>query len=100
MSASLSVTDVTVPAYGAVHLNLTVLLDIGAPGAKDGTYALSVRATPGNVTGTLPSVDVPLRVDVPEGVGGSTHLWAYLALAMLSVALVSTMAAALARRRQ
>ena len=100
MSASLSLTDVTVPAYGAVHLNLTVLLDIGTPGTKDGTYALSVRATPGNVTGTLPSVDIPLRVDVPEGGGGGTHLWTYLALAVLSVAVVAAMAAAWTRRRQ
>jgi hypothetical protein len=91
---------VTVPAYGAVHLNLTVLLDIGTPGAKDGTYALSVRATPGNVTGTLPSVDIPLRVDVPEGAGGGTHLWTYLALAVLSVAIVAAVAAAWTRRRQ
>ncbi len=100
MNASLSVTDVTVPAYGSVHLNVTVLLDYGAEGAKDGTYALTIRATPGNVTGPLPSVDVPLQVDVPEGAGGRTHLWTYLALAVLSIAVVVAIAAVRIRGRR
>jgi hypothetical protein len=98
MNASLSIEDVTVPAYGAVHLNVTVLLDYGAKGAKDGTYALRVRATPGNVTGTLPSVDVPVQVDVPEGGGAHTHLWAYLALAVLSIVVAAVIAAVWLRR--
>ena len=100
MNATLSVTDVTVPAYGAVHLNVTVLLDYGVRGARDGTYALVVRATPGNVTGTLPSAEAPLQVDVPEGPGTHTHVWTYLALAVLSIVAVAAVAAVRTRRRR